>query len=795
MRADNTKAILTLGFGAVLGLMVVLGTTGLSVLDASIQRLDEVVHAHHVKRELIARMRTAARERTLSLHKMLVLKDLFNLDAEWMHFNELAGNFIAARLELEELIETPEEGALLERQAELSRQVGPAQTEVAHLILTERLEQARHTLLQRVIPGQDRTFQVLSQLMQFQKDASEHALREAREDYGDALTTMMLAALAVTVLSILVAATVIRRTSRIESRLMDEKERAQVTLHSIGEAVVTTDPEGRIERLNAAAETLTGWSNDEAQGMPLCKVFSMRRQDDQPVQDIVAHVLDEQRVVACTSDCLLERRDGIELAVEHTAAPILDRGRTRVTGVILVFRDVTETRALANQLAHQARHDALTGLINRRELEQRLGEALAEVRRYTSEEHWFCYIDLDQFKVINDTCGHIAGDELLKQVGMLLRDTLRETDVVARMGGDEFAVLLRHSGAREAHDTVERLRRGLSQVRFAWADKSFTINASIGLVPINAHSGSVGDLLSAADKACYVAKDEGRNRIHVYRPDDDTMARREGEMEWVHRINRALEEDRFVLYSQLIEPLQRTHGRTHCEILVRILDADGNTVPPMAFIPAAERYNLMTEVDRWVLRNTLARFGQLCQGGDPGDCTVSVNLSTQSLCDDDFLPFALEQLDHCPVDPASICFEITETSAVANLSRARQFIDVLRRRGCRFSLDDFGAGLSSFAYLKTLPVDFLKIDGAFVRDICADRMNRALVESIHQIGTVVGIETIAEYVETPETLEVLREIGVDYAQGLALAEPEPFDELLQRLEASDAGRSACCSLK
>ncbi|NIP71867.1 MAG: EAL domain-containing protein [Gammaproteobacteria bacterium] len=795
MRAENTKAILTLGFGAVLGLMGMLGAAGLSVLDAGVKRLDEVVHAHHVKRELIARMRTAARERTLSLHKMLVLKDLFDLDAEWMHFNELAGSFIAARVELEELVETPEEQALLARQAELSRQVSPAQTEVAHLILTERLEQARRVLLQTVIPGQDRTFQVLSRLMQYQKDASELALREAREDYRDAVATMTLAGLGVAVLGILVAVTVIRRTSLIESRLMDAKERAQVTLHSIGEAVVTTDPEGRIEQLNAAAETLAGWSNDEARGMPLCEVFSLRREDGQPAQDAVSRVLRERRVVACTADCLLERRDGAELAVEHTAAPILDHGRGGVAGVILVFRDVTETRTLADRLAHQARHDALTGLINRRELEQRLDEALAEVRRYPDQEHWFCYIDLDQFKVINDTCGHIAGDELLKQVAMLLRDKLRETDVVARMGGDEFAVLLRHTGAHEVHETVERLRRGLSRVRFAWADKSFTINASIGLVPVNAHSGSVSDVLSAADKACYVAKDEGRNRIHVYRPDDDTMARREGEMEWVHRINRALEEDRFVLYSQLIEPLQRAHGRTHCEILVRILDAGGNTVPPMAFIPAAERYNLMSEVDRWVLRNALARFSARCQAGDPGDCTLSINLSTQSLCDDGFLPFALEQLDRCPVDPTSICFEITETSAVANLSRARQFIDALRRRGCRFSLDDFGAGLSSFAYLKSLPVDFLKIDGTFVRDICDDPMDRALVESIHQIGAAVGIETIAEYVETPGTLEALREIGVNYAQGVALAEPEPFDDLLRRLAALDAGHSACCSLK
>jgi len=785
MRALRTKTVIGLGFGTVLLLMSVLTLIGLQVLDASNRRLERVVHTNNTKTDLIVAMRTAARERTVSLNKMLVLQDPFAVDEEWMRFIHLAGAFTEARRALMELPLTHAERVLLQRQNELTRQVAPLQDEVARLILDGRRDLAGSLLLEKAFPGQDRTFAVLSDLLQLQKDAANAAVREARADYRAALLAMVAAAGAVALLSLLIAVFVIRRTSEIERRLLAEKERAQVTLHSIGDGVITTDAVGRIERLNAAAEALTGWDSRQARGKPLLQVLRMVRESDRKlIPDPVSKALRGGRVYNSASDVLLSRRDGKEFAIEFSAAPIVDRWHHRTAGTILVFRDVTATRALAKQLAHQARHDSLTGLINRREFEARLQEILAQVHRYPAQHHWLCYIDLDQFKLINDTCGHLAGDELLKQISGHLRREVRETDLVARMGGDEFAILLRNCETEGAHEIVERIRLVLHEQRFAWENRIFTSSASIGMVPINAASGSPYDLLSAADKACYIAKDQGRNRVHVYLPDDDAVARHEGEMEWVHRIRKALEEDRFVLYYQSIQALRA--GGDHCEVLLRMQNEGGDTVPPMAFIPAAERYNLMVDLDRWVVRTTFEtlRAPLSCRTGS--DAFVSINLSAQSLCDEEFLPFVLEQLRSRGIPGRRICFEITETAAIANLSRAQEFIRTLKQEGCRFALDDFGSGLSSFGYLKTLPVNFLKIDGSFVRDIIGDPMDRALVDSINQIGHVLGIATIAEYVENDSTLALLREMGVDYAQGYGIARPRPIEHLVATLGGGDS---------
>lgn len=777
----KTKTVVGLGFAAVFSLTVALTLLGLSRIHESVKHTEAIVHQDNLKMRLVTQMRTAARERTLSLHKMIVLTDPFARDEEWLRFNALGSAFVEARQQLLGLELSAKEQQLLSRQGSLSLQIAPLQRRIAELALERDTATAERLLLDTAIPGQDRTFAIISELLNYLQANSENTLQDAEHDYRRALAWMLLLAAAGISLGMMIAFFVIARTTDSERRLFLEKERAQITLHSIGDGVITTDAAGRIERMNATAASLTGCPPDEACGRPLLEVFRLVREADHgAVADPVGQVLDAGRTIHSERDQVLLRSDGREFAVEHTASPVFDRWLNRLTGVVLVFRDVTEMRALSRQLAYQAAHDNLTGLLNRREFEARLEQLLAR-QRPSEGENWLCYVDLDQFKVINDTCGHLAGDELLKRIADAISFHVRETDVVSRMGGDEFAILLRRCPAAEAERIVERIRHAVHQLRFAWEHKTFSCSVSIGVVRFTATAGSLYDLLSAADTACYVAKDEGRNRVHVYSRHDDTQARHEGEMQWVHRINRALEESRFVLYYQPIEKLQNPDGRMRCELLLRMVDEDGEIVPPMAFIPAAERYNLMVRIDRWVVRRALWTFRELAiQPGVP-ECDFSINLSGQSLGDDDFLPLVLEELEQSGLPPECICFELTETAAIANLSRATRFIEALSARGCRFALDDFGSGLSSFGYLKNLPVNFLKIDGSFVRDIGHDPMDFALVESINQIGHVLGIETIAEYVTGPKIAELLRKMGVDYVQGHGIQPPAPLEDLLERL--------------
>jgi diguanylate cyclase (GGDEF)-like protein/PAS domain S-box-containing protein len=558
-----------------------------------------------------------------------------------------------------------------------------------------------------------------------------------------------------------------------EAELFREKERLQVTLESIGGGGSNTHLAGRIEYFNPVAEELTGWTSAEAAGQPLSAVFQVRDENTRkPVADPVQRCLEERRPLRLPESVVLPHRGGHrEYSVEIAASPIRNY-EGAVIGAVLALHDVTTLRNMARQMAYQARHDPLTGLINRGEFEVRLEQAL-ESARSGHTQHALCYLDLDQFKIVNDTCGHIAGDELLKQLTAHLQARVRETDTLARLGGDEFGILLEHCPIEEASETADSLRQVVKRFRFAWQGKIFEIGASIGLVPITADSGSIVDVLSAADSACYVAKDHGRNRIHVYQPEDSALTQRHGEMQWVHRVNRALGEDRFRLFFQKVMPLSADEPERYGEILVRMVDEQGKMVPPMAFIPAAERYQMMPALDRWVLSAALDALRE--RNPSLNEISVcAINLSGQSLCDDHFLSSVVELLDSSQVNPSHICFEITETAAIANLARATRFIAVLKGMGCRFALDDFGSGLSSFSHLKHLPVDFLKIDGSFVRDMIRDPVDAAMVEAINRIGHVMGIRTIAEAVENDAIVAKLRTLGVNFAQGSIIARPEPF---------------------
>ncbi|HEY7787423.1 MAG TPA: EAL domain-containing protein [Casimicrobiaceae bacterium] len=565
----------------------------------------------------------------------------------------------------------------------------------------------------------------------------------------------------------------IQKRKQAEALLFEEKERAQVTLASIADAVVTVDTTGRIEFLNPVAERLTGWPLEEARQRAVAEVFAVVDEGTgAPIADPVASVLTDGAVVEGDRNVVLLCRGAESIAIDYSVAPIRDRGAD-IVGAVLVIQDMSRERQYAARLSNLASHDALTGLLNRREFEQRL-RAIVERREEAEGQHAVLYLDLDQFKVVNDTSGHAAGDELLRQVGALLRPRLREGDVLARLGGDEFGVLLPHCPPAPALRIGEALRKAIVDFRFAWKNRSFTIGVSIGLVNLAEGPHTLASALSAADAACYLAKDKGRNRVQVYRPEDSEVALRRGEMEWVHRLHRALADDRLCLFSQPIRAMHTPDAYAHHEeLLVRLVDEQNELIAPIAFIPAAERYHLMPSIDRWVIRTAFRVItDQRAAGNTSG--TYAINISGASIGDDQFLDYVRENFARFRIPHAAICFEITETTAVTSLSKAADFIGALREPGCRFALDDFGVGVSSFTYLKQLPVDYLKIDGSFVKNMLNDPVDAAMVEAIHRIGRVMGKQTIAESVETVATLDALRSVGVDYAQGNAIAPPSMF---------------------
>jgi diguanylate cyclase (GGDEF)-like protein/PAS domain S-box-containing protein len=556
-----------------------------------------------------------------------------------------------------------------------------------------------------------------------------------------------------------------RELAESNDRLATEKELFRITLASIVDGVITTDREGHITYLNPAAESFTGWCAAEAEGLPLAKVFCVAQADGSlPDAELAGGDVASQGHLVLTDSL------GQALDIHHTAAPICDQQGQRV-GTVLTFRDMSEERRLARQLSHQAMHDALTGLVNRREFDRRLDLLLrsGDLR----QPHALLFLDLDQFKLVNDTCGHLAGDELLRQISTLMRTRIRAQDTFARLGGDEFAVLLEFCPRVEALRVAQTLLELVQGFRFGWRDLSFGVGVSIGLVEISDGWSDSAALLRAADSACYTAKDRGRNRICIYEPDDLGFQRRFGQVQWMPRIQHAIADGRMRLYLQPIVPTRPTEeGPELAEVLIRLVEEDGSIVLPGAFLPAAERYGQMNTIDRWVVSETFDLLAK--RKGEQRDTVLSVNLSGQSLSDEGFLDFVLDQLGESGVQGSNVCFEITETAAISDLQRALAFITTLRGCGCRFSLDDFGSGLSSFGYLKTLPVDYLKIDGRFVRELVHDRVDEAMVESIQRLGHVMGVETIAEWVEDAATLDRLAAMNVDYVQGFHLGPPRPM---------------------
>ncbi|MEA5471066.1 EAL domain-containing protein [Spirulina sp. 06S082] len=564
---------------------------------------------------------------------------------------------------------------------------------------------------------------------------------------------------------------------QIEQALLQEKELAQITLHSIGDAVITTDAEGRIQSLNPVAQTLTGWSEEEARDRPLQKVLWLfDTATGSPIEDPITRVLNRGNTLEPSNRMLLRASDSQEFIIEYSAAPIRLEC-DRIVGAVLVCRDVTYSHNLASQLSWQASHDALTGLANRREFESNLQQILLEAK-LGKQEHVLCYLDLDRFKIVNDTQGHAAGDQLLRQIADLLQAQLRSTDILARLGGDEFAILFPYCSLVKGQQLAARLIETIKAFRFNWRGKTFSVGASVGLVAIDRKVESGAKLLSWADAAMYAAKDRGGNRTYIYQNGDLDLEQRQGDMQWVSRIIKALEDDLFCLYAQPIADSRR-ENRFHYELLLRMKDDRGRAIAPGTFIAAAERYNLMPEIDRWVVRklfSTLsAHFPRNPSDRGALSTWYAVNLSALSLNDEGFFEFLQQQFAQHQIPPEAICFEITETAAIANLSKAAKFIRKLKQLGCSFALDDFGSGMSSFTYLKNLPVDYLKIDGYFVKNLDSDPINVAMIEAINRIGHLMGLKTIAEFVENDAIRDKITAIGVDYVQGYGIAKPHPFE--------------------
>ncbi len=547
----------------------------------------------------------------------------------------------------------------------------------------------------------------------------------------------------------------------------------QLALNSLAEAIIATDERGRITFMNPAAERLTGSEAAQATGKLLEEIISLVDESDRRLLADPVHqaLVSGAPVTLGRRALLLSRSTGGERSIELSASPVRNEAK-EVVGAALLLHDVTELRGLARQMSYQATHDALTGLVNRREFERRLEEAIDSGHRGDGQ-HVLCYLDLDRFKLVNDTSGHLAGDSMLREVAKLLRDAVRDSDTVARLGGDEFGMLLIGCPLEKARQIADDVCRSVGDYRFVWKDRIFNIGVSIGLVEISRESGTLEELMAAADTACYVAKKQGSGRVAVYSARDEALARHSGEIQWLQRLQAALKENRFQLYHQVIVPTHGSDGGPAMEVLIRLRDETGTELPPAEFMRAAERYRLMGLVDRWVVQTTLAALGRGALTLQP-DRSVAINISGQTLGDVQFLEFVVECLDSTGVSPAQICFEISESAVVANLEHARRFIGVLHGMGCKFALDDFGSGVGSFSNLKNLPLDYLKIDGSFIRNLARDTVNQAMVTAMIKLARTLNFKVIAEQVEDSAAVEAARRMGVDYLQGYAIGKPQPL---------------------
>lgn len=771
--------VLSIAFAIVITLMLMMIYIGLNHIKKIERQLNQIVHVHNEKLDMAIHMRWAARERTLSLHRFILLEDPFERDEEWMYFNTQGALFARERTRLMAMELSLEEEKILQVQGSYTGPTVKTQNQVAQLALAGELEAANTLLYEQAHPNQAKILNELEKFYKLQEQYINKAGIEAETSLNDSKQTIFVLGSLALLFSFAIAVFIIKRINRYQQNLYREKVLAQITLHSIADGVITTSANGTIEYLNPGAEKMTEWHSDDAIGKLLTEVFNIRNESDHcrssnPLQKTIQ----QKQITSSGGNIYLLSASDQQYAIEYTAAPILNI-RDKLIGTIVVFHDVSEMRTLSKQLSYQASHDALTGLMNRRAFESSLKNML-DCSKATGDQHVLGFMDLDRFKIVNDSAGHAAGDELLKQLSTLLLNLTRDSDVVARLGGDEFAFILSNCPMDRACELAEKIKDTIRQNRFAWENRSYEVGASIGLVPVCNKSSSLYNLLSLADSACYMAKNQGRNRVYVYSEKDQILADNANMANWVDRINSALKENHFILYVQKIQPLKSSglhqNQVCHYEVLLRLSDQQNKLIPPMAFIPTAERYDLMPAIDTWVINNALHMIQKYHSGNT---FIYTINVSGQSLGNEDFNHFLIDQIKNCPIPPQQLCFEITETAAIANMNQANHLISILKEYGVTFALDDFGSGMSSFGYLKNFAVDYIKIDGSFIRDIVDDPMDKLLVESMNQMGQLLNIKTIAEFVENDEILQLLEKIGIDYVQGYGIERPKPLLEHLQ----------------
>jgi diguanylate cyclase (GGDEF)-like protein/PAS domain S-box-containing protein len=553
------------------------------------------------------------------------------------------------------------------------------------------------------------------------------------------------------------------------------KPRAMVTLDAMGESVITVDAEGRIDYINHSAENLLSQRFDQVMGKLFSEVASLVDETDRRMlEDPVRKALTAGgRVSMGRRAVLVPAGSGPERSVEISVTPLRLEGK-EIMGLVLVLHDTSELRGLTRQMTYQASHDPLTGLVNRREFERRLQEAMDSAQT-GNVAHALCFLDLDRFKTVNDTCGHTAGDNMLREVATLIKEAVRDSDTAGRIGGDEFALLLVGCPLDKARQIADDVVRSVNDYRFVWKDKIFNIGVSVGLVEIGRGGSTIEDIMNAADSACYVAKKQGGLHVHVYSALEEASARHSGEIHWLQKLQSALRDNKFELYFQPI-----VHARAGglrgpaLEVFVRLEGENGQpSAPPAEFIRAAERYRLMPHVDRWVVQTVLSALGRGGMKLPPGR-SVAINIAGQTLGDSDFLEFVVECFDHTGANPADICFEVTESSVVANLDHAHRFIEVLHGMGCEFALDDFGSGLSSFSTLRTLPMDYLKIDGSFIKNLAGDSVNQAMVAAMIELSRSLHFRVVAEQVEDQLSLDTVTNMGIDFVQGFVVGRPQPL---------------------
>ncbi len=756
------------------GFVLILIAVSVSWLISTHQmnNLSQVIETSRIiarKMDIVASMTEMARTRARLTMQMVYTDDLFERDDINMTLSTKATEFAQLRQQLIGLGLNQQELKILDQQGEYIAKALTKQREAADLAISMEesdRELAAQIVIHEVYPDQNMIVDYFMTLLELQK-AELDVIAEQSVNSLDRFKQFNLAAVALIFVAVIaVVIFMLSSIRRIENQLVHEKEKAQVTLRSIADGVITVNKTGEIDYLNQVALDYLEHIESQLVGCRIDSIFSKQAEpEEQKICDVIKRLLDGQGVIKEVNDVHFRLMNDSQRILSGNISPIVDIHH-QVSGVVISFSDITKSHELLQKIKHQAAHDSLTGLYNRRAFEEKVKQMLD---LYEGDvNHAFCIIDLDQFKIVNDSAGHGAGDELLRQLATVMKPVVRKTDLLARLGGDEFGAFLSDVTPNEAISIAEKMLEAIQSFGFYWQDNIFRVGASIGIVSVPAEVVDYEYLFRAADQACYVAKNEGRNRIHLMPLNAELLFKKVEESERLQYLTQTLENGQFHLYGQSIEPLsQRVEGRKHMEVLLRMKDKDDKVIAPMAFIPMAERYGLMADIDSWVLK-------QVCQHilQTPADDTIyAVNLSGQTLSSRDRMNDMVVTITEQQVPAGRLCLEVTETVAIANLEIASKYMSALREYGCYIALDDFGSGLSSFSYLSTLPLDYIKIDGVFVTSMMRDEASTVMVEAIHKIADKMGLFTIAEFVEDQDAVDCLKSIGIDMAQGFFFDNP------------------------